>query len=1203
MKDKDEKPCASELSKAIKKDADEQQIAETDSTLNKSNGAIKTRRSGSKKKPKSVSTEESSNKEAQQPEIDAIKEKPKRKRNRKSKKKVNEEEDKENIVPQSDESKSNSMPKDTSADDPKNKDLVSDNNALVEKKSKKASGKKKHLSTREPLSEMVSKDLEQGDYLIDYRSLHDALRASFTLDDKRGPIHFAPPVHRAKIHHDKPMPKSSFSTSSTGESSRTCNKSAPSAKNRHAEIPPPAFMTVEKLGKKKKSGKNANNEKSTSVEIKKAKTETSKKTTTLDEDNRPVTIVEGRKSAEKAKPNESKKQKSSATILGEPVKPVVFVKEEKNKTTVISVKKPSQVTQSERKREMKEIKKTLKSHEQEDYCHPNDIIHNAKTSRARFDRYLDPKVYQEKVDKGILYKGVLRINKRNRSDAYVTCENLDADIFINGQHDRNRALDGDTVVVELLDLESVWAKKKESMIQRREQRHSTAAERPPQDEGQDDKAKPKYVGKVVAISATNKNQVCSGTLSIHRNAPAPVKLKTADTDEAVVPVNVEDSNESTATGNEGDKSIRLVWFKPTDLRKPVIAIQLKNAPADILKNEEKYKNLLMVAKITRWPIDSSNPFGTVLRELGHIGNIVAETQALLQDNGITEQPFGQKALKGLPDTPWSISQLDIDKRRDLRSTRIFTIDPATAKDLDDAVHVTKLGNDEFEVGVHIADVSHFVHQHTALDHEAYERGTSTYLCDRVIPMLPSLLCEELCSLNPGVERLAFSVIWKMDSVGNIKDTWFDLAQNWLMRDAQSVIEGQGLPKTASVTSFSVSEVEQDIQYLFSMSKQMRERRFTSGALSINSIRLSFKLNDLGEPCGVSIYEQKDANRLIEEFMLRANMSVAEKIAKHYPGEALLRQHSPPHERTLNEFIKIAENLGYTFDGSSAGSMQKSFSAIESEDVKSVLRLLAVKPMQRAKYFCTGSCDIAKYRHYALNVPLYTHFTSPIRRFADIIVHRQLEAALNNKETCGYKKNTVTTAASHCNERKEGAKNSQDMNIQLYLAHYLHMLEQQTKKAIVCTAIITQVLKDCFEILVPEYGIEKRIHMDALPIDKFVYDACKNRLAAYWKEGIESNREWDHNRKLDENYVEPSGTQLDYDSSIVAQEKEDQDDNDYPTASKVVYDIPKELLSDNLLDQETKMQRFEAFSKLTVRIQVNVERSPPIVNIYPVNPFI
>lgn len=766
--------------------------------MSKSDNVPKTRRNGSKKKAKPAATtttaaENESNEPPQQAETETLKEKPKKKKARKPKKKVNHEDDKENVVPH--ESTATSKSADTA--DPKHSETGNEN---ATKSSKKANGKKKKApATREPLSEVSSnQELEQGEYSIDYQSLHDALRGPFTLDDKRGPIYFAPLTNKIKHQqHEKASPKFSYSTSATGDASRNSNTSSPSAKSkinplndplqwlteihaldRHAEIPPPAFLTTEKLGKKKKAAKTANNEKSTIAKIKETKAKPSKKTTSTahSEEDASAAILETKKPVEKTKSNDGKKQKA-ITTLGAPVKPVVFVKEEKKKTTVISAKKTSQVTQDERKRENKEIKKGMKHHDQEDYCHPNDIIHNTKTGRVRFERYLDPKICHEKVDQGLLYKGVLRISKRSRSDAYVTCDNLDSDIFINGQHDRNRALDGDTVIVELLDLESVWAKKKESMVQKREQRHSTAAERPPQDEGQDDKGKPKYVGKVVAITATNKNQVCSGILSIHRNAPAPVKMVTQENEtDTNTPAEDEedDSNETanTSDNNNNNKHIRLVWFKPTDTRKPMIAIQLKHAPADILKNEEKYKNLLMVAKITRWPIDSTNPFGTVLRELGHIGNIVAETQAVLEDNGIVEQPFGQKALKGLPDTPWSISQAEIDKRRDLRDTRIFTIDPATAKDLDDAVHVTKLAEDEFEIGVHIADVSHFVHQHTALDHEAFDRGTSTYLCDRVIPMLPALLCEQLCSLNPGVERLAFSVIWKMDGAGNIKDTWF-----------------------------------------------------------------------------------------------------------------------------------------------------------------------------------------------------------------------------------------------------------------------------------------------------------------------------------------------------------------------------------------------------------------------------------------------
>ncbi|KAI8085938.1 uncharacterized protein B0P05DRAFT_466383 [Gilbertella persicaria] len=852
-------------------------------------------------------------------------------------------------------------------------------------------------------------------------------------------------------------------------------------------------------------------------------------------------------------------------------------------------KEEKEAVEKKKKKKKAEVSSTSSATKEKEYCHPNDAISPTRSNRPRFERYLDPKIYTKMVEKGELHEGILRVNRRSRTDAYVTCENLGGDIFINGQHDRNRALDGDTVIVQLLDLETIWAKKKEQMIQKREERHKTALERPPRDEGEDDKAKPKYVGKVVAISNTSKLQTCSGTLSVHRHSSQDEQSLKADGED-----------ENGPTESDGQKQIKIVWFKPVDLRKPLMAIPIRHAPLDIIENPKKYTNLLMVAKITRWPIDSPHPLGSVLRELGHIGNIVAETQAVLEDNHIIEQPFGNKALKCLPQVPWSISQEEIDKRRDLRDYRIFTIDPATAKDLDDAVHIIKLGKDEFEVGVHIADVSHFVHQHTALDHEAFDRGTSTYLCDRVIPMLPSLLCEQLCSLNPAVERLAFSVIWKMDGAGNIKDTWFGKSvikscAKLAYEDAQQVIEGHGLPSTASVKSFAVSEVEQDIKYLFQLSKQMRERRFAGGALSINSIRLSFKLNELGEPCAVSIYEQKDANRLIEEFMLCANTSVAQKIASHYPNDALLRQHSPPHEKSLDEFIRIAEGMGYSFDGSSAGALQKSFNAIESEDVRAVLRLLAVKPMQRAKYFCTGSCDAAKYGHYALNIPLYTHFTSPIRRFADIIVHRQLEAALKNKQSCGYKKDAVTKVAIQCNERKEGAKNSQDMNIQLYLAHYLYMIETKTKKPVICTAIVTQILKDCFEVLISEYGIEKRIHMDALPIKKYVYDPRKHALSVYWQEGIEATREYDMNRKLDEDYREPSGTQLylNQDSS---------DDNDESTATKTIYEIPQELLNDNLIDNEAKSQRFETFSKLQVRIQVNVERSPPIVNIYPVNPF-
>lgn len=354
-------------------------------------------------------------------------------------------------------------------------------------------------------------------------------------------------------------------------------------------------------------------------------------------------VKSGEKSEVKPKAKKEKKGKSKA-------KRELKQKETQDDKKELSPREKRHEGQKERSEELKKLRRNPKNHKGE-YCHPNDIIRGK--NRTRFEPYINPVICDERVKEGKYYRGIIRINRRNRSDAYVTCDNLDADIFINGQHDRNRALEGDTVVVELLDLETIWAKKKESMIQKREQRHSTAAERPPQEEGEDDKGKPKYVGKVVYVSSENKHRSFSGTLSTQQRF----------TDNEPVDI----------------KNVRLAWFKPIDQRTPLIAIQLKYAPKDLLTNEEKYKDLLMVAKITRWPIDSMNPFGVVERELGHIGNIAAETEAVLADNNIIEKPFGQKALNALPEVPWSIKPSDIEKRRDLRNTRIFTIDPATAK--------------------------------------------------------------------------------------------------------------------------------------------------------------------------------------------------------------------------------------------------------------------------------------------------------------------------------------------------------------------------------------------------------------------------------------------------------------------------------------------------------------------------------------------
>ncbi|ORZ21103.1 hypothetical protein BCR42DRAFT_321271 [Absidia repens] len=804
----------------------------------------------------------------------------------------------------------------------------------------------------------------------------------------------------------------------------------------------------------------------------------------------------------------------------------------------------------------------------------------------------------EAIENGTLYQGILRINRRTRTDSYVTSDDLEYDIYIQGLRDRNRALEGDMVAVRLLNVDTIWDRKKYKDSQKNQNQSSedkngcnVGIEIETDDEDNVDKNKPKLCGQVVGILHRMEGQQYTGTLNIDRHVGPSSDSKEKDDDD--------DTNDEPGPITPNNNHIRLLWLRPTDKRAPFIAIPVSHAPDDFLKDPSKYKNEIFAAKATRWPIDSQFPFGKLMSDIGPLGEMAVEAESILANNNIQDTDFSSKALNALPKTPWTIPEKEYKTRRDLRSERIFTIDPETAKDLDDALHITRLENQQYEVGVHIADVSYFLKRNTQLDVEAKDRGTSTYLVDRVIPMLPSLLCEQLCSLNPGVERLAFSVIWKMDSAGNILDTWFGRTiikscAKLAYDDAQSVIDKNDLPTTAKVVDHSVASVEQDILDLHKLSLCMRKRRYENGALSMNSIKLSFKLDDDGEPEKVWVYQLKEANRLIEEFMLRANMSVAEKICEHYPGEAMLRRHEPPIERRLDEFISVAQSLGYYIDGSTSGTLQASFDAIESEDVKYVLRILAIKPMRRAKYFCVGSFDdTSKYLHFALNVPMYTHFTSPIRRYADVIVHRQLESILQGKDECGYQKKTVQSIALQCNRKKDGAKNAQEQSGHLYLSRYLARISQ-TDGPIIRDAIVLQVNSDVFDLLVPDYGLESRVYMDAMPLERFHYDTDDNSLVVFWKEDGVMNM--DTVGKIRE-INKATNDKIDN----AAEKEQNIPESDSALSNK----SPKghQGFDHCHLETSNRMQKFKTFTKFKVLIQVNTERTPPINNIYPVNPFL
>ncbi|ORE01755.1 RNB-domain-containing protein [Rhizopus microsporus var. microsporus] len=864
-----------------------------------------------------------------------------------------------------------------------------------------------------------------------------------------------------------------------------------------------------------------------------------------------------------------------------------------------------------------------RKHEEPEYVHQDD--RNKFDRRQMFNPYISPKEIEDGLNNGTLYQGEMRLS-RNRQDAYVKCDDLDSDIYIGGSRDRNRALQGDLVAVRMLDVDTIWELRKIRETERAEKRklhnNSTDVAQDTEDQPDSDMTtqsedeeehKPKYAGEVVAILYRPEHTTYSGTI---------VLTKHKESNE-----NNNGNEENNVQCEEQKELPRVVWFKPTDKRVPLIALFGREIPSDIRENEEYYKSHLFAAEIRRWQITDTNPAGRIVKEIGPIGYLAAEKAAVLADNSIIDADFSPVALHSLPELPWSIPMVEYKNRLDLRRERVFTIDPSTAKDLDDALHIKPMKDGNYEVGVHIADVTYFLRQGTPLDSEAECRGTSTYLADKVIPMLPSVLCEELCSLNPGVERLAFSVLWIMDKTGKIKRKWFGRTiirscARLAYEHAQTVIEGGRLPDSVLLYGDHTTEgIEFDIRTLYEISVHMRQRRKDGGSLSLHSVKLRFELDPNGDPVSFYRAESKEANKLVEEFMLCANISVANKILSAFPQEAFLRRHELPIERRLDAFLKLTDAIGLDFDGSTAGTLQASFNKIDNPDVKSVLLVLCIRTMQRAKYFCSGAFGKEKYLHYALNEPVYTHFTSPIRRYADVVVHRMLNAALNHKRkytdikriasnvndiACGYQKKLVQKIAFSCNEKRTRAKSAEDADAKLHLANYLYKYEYE-HGPIYKKAVVIMTGKSMFEVYVEEYGLEAKIYMQSLPVHKFSFDKSTLQLVIFWKKDTPVTM-----HSEEKAYAQVKIRQDDHSSDEDEGEDDVEDDmekllqdnleNLKISTQKKGIKSTSDLIPPEMIDASACTQTIQMFSLIDVRIQVNIDASPPFINVYPVNPF-
>ncbi|WP_417800756.1 ribonuclease R [Tenacibaculum sp.] len=413
----------------------------------------------------------------------------------------------------------------------------------------------------------------------------------------------------------------------------------------------------------------------------------------------------------------------------------------------------------------------------------------------------------------------------------------------------------------------------------------------------------------------------------------------------------------------------------------------------------------VVAKMTDWPENSKNPFGKITQVLGKPGDHDTEIHSILLEYGLPYE-FPSEVEKEASELPIEITKEEIAKRRDMRGDLTFTIDPKDAKDFDDALSFTKLENGNYEIGIHIADVSHYLQPKTVLDDEAYERATSVYLVDRVVPMLPEMLSNGVCSLRPNEEKLTFSAVFEMNEKAQIINQWFGRTvtysdKRFAYEEAQAIIENKTniIPADVSLTgeAYEVDEtiVEATLK-LDELAKKMRKKRMKSGAISFDRVEVKFNLDENANPIGVFFKEAKDANKLIEEFMLLANKKVAEFVglSAGRPSKKtfVYRVHDEPDVEKLASLQNIVSKFGYKINTETrqktSDSLNKLLSDVHGKGEANMVETLAIRSMSKAEY------TTQNIGHYGLAFDYYSHFTSPIRRYPDVMTHRLLQHYLD-----------------------------------------------------------------------------------------------------------------------------------------------------------------------------------------------------------------
>ena len=665
-------------------------------------------------------------------------------------------------------------------------------------------------------------------------------------------------------------------------------------------------------------------------------------------------------------------------------------------------------------------------------------------SKILCPEHLPLSVIQTGLKSGKYLQGAFQGSRENYLEGSVNVHSMEKWVLVQGRENLNRAVHEDLVAVELFP-ESEWTCPSGVVLK--------DADENPQLENEDEEdtepnkresQKPKKpvdesllrpTGRVIGIIKRNWRPYC-GTL-----LPRPMGMQ--------------------GSGHT---------FVPADKRIPRVHLVTRQGSTLLGKR--------IIVSIDSWPRSSRFPHGHFVRELGEIGDKETENEVLLIEHDVPHQSFSAAVLADLPQMPWSITEEDFKAREDLRHLDICSVDPPGCTDIDDALHCRMLDNGNFEVGVHIADVSHFVRPNTTLDGEASNRGTTVYLADKRIDMVPDLLSSNLCSLRGGEERLAFSCVWEMNSTAEMVSTRFTksvIRSRAALTYAEAQLRIDDPKQTDSVTV--------SLRHLNKLAKILKQRRIDNGALTLASPEIRFEVDsETHDPVDLQAKELRETNSLVEEFMLLANISVAKYIHEAFPHCAILRRHPSPPLSNYDILIKAGASKGVQIAVESAKALATSLdqATLPSEPFfNTMLRIMATRCMMQALYFCSGTLPVEEFHHYGLATPIYTHFTSPIRRYSDLMVHQLLAVSINADSTYPdlLDKHKAQQLCNHLNHRHKmaqyAARASVNLHTQLFFKGRSHLEE----------GFILFIRHNALQVLIPKYGLETTLFFDDRDSDR------------------------------------------------------------------------------------------------------------------------